>query len=198
MSSSLFPGSKCGDHSQTHPFPGTAQLDPTCHIPSVKWHCVQLSRGIPVAACSALEVDIYSSVLPSGHIRTKPKATPLLSFIPCMRYYKEKSNIFLGRTWFWEGIGIKNIVGKITWLFQIFSGVQFQTILKWGQVKSLGCCFVLCKTFCELNLKSSKQFQTKTVILRNCSRCSVMISKWNSSTFQFETFVFVLRFSCLQ
>lgn len=36
-----------------------------------------------------------------------------------------------------------------------FSGIWFQRIGKWGQVKSLGSCFVLCKTFCELNLKSS-------------------------------------------
>lgn len=179
MSSSLFPGPNSGDLSQTHPVPGTAQLDPACHMPSVKWQCVQLSHRISVAACSASEADICSLVLFLGHIRTKLKEIPLLSFIPCMRYYEKKRNIFLGRTWFGESIGIKNIVGKITSLFQFFSSMQFQPIGRWVQVKSLGCCSVSCKTFCELNLKSSKQFQPKTkrVILRNCSQCSVMISK---------------------
>jgi len=83
-----------------HPVPGTMQLDPTCQMPSVKWHCVQLSCGILVAACSALEVDVYSLVLPSGHRRTKPKAIPLLSFILCMRYYEKKNNIFSGSACF--------------------------------------------------------------------------------------------------
>lgn len=179
VSSSLFPGPKSGDLSQMQPVPSTAQLDPAYHMPNVKWQCVQLSHRIPVAACSASEADICSLVLLLGHMRTKPKVTPLLSFILCMRYYEEKRNIFLGRTWFGESTLIKDIVREITSLFQFFSSMQFQPIDRWGQVKSLGCCSVSCKTFCELNLKSGKQFQPKTkrVILKNCSQCSVMISK---------------------